>query len=554
MSIRGTFFNNKDRRLNNFRKLGLKNNYADNLSGFSTTSAPTINDATIFPQNGINPTLYVASSIGLYRTFNSTDNLTIRYPALIAGNFTVIEEKNGLLLAGTNTGEIYSSTDGVTWVNRTNNLSSSPVSLGSSKVWSIEYGNGYYVISGVNRLAYSPDLNTWYNARLGNDMDGSPTGFYRNMSFANWQADDNNYKVFFNQNTSTWYVATLGNIGFTTNITDATSWRQVADTDFYRIFGEASDPSTSNIPGLSYPFGPIAGIGLTDRLVTLKAYGGRGNIFYQPVAFSTSTTFPNNSGLGMRWNEFKTPSNEPLFFKKIFTTFTPNHVSLGPDNKKIITAHYQSNSAISRVAITTDFVTYTNLGHGAGERNSAFSYTSEMYSGSQSENTATFLKPDMAVLYNSYLKGGNNNYWQYYSPVASSYRPGDNKWVIAYDWGNQSAYLHNSVAISTNGAISWKAADHETETSIYNNYTSYVYSGIGSTDYFVLGKYSTTDGAYVEVSQDGENWYSSGIGNRLSPIYCSGAASMVSGIYTGGKYFSGHSWKNIYNCESICEY
>ena len=90
MSIRGTFFNNKDRRLNNFRKLGLKNNYADNLSGFSTTSAPTINDATIFPQNGINPTLYVASSIGLYRTFNSTDNLTIRYPALIAGNFTVI--------------------------------------------------------------------------------------------------------------------------------------------------------------------------------------------------------------------------------------------------------------------------------------------------------------------------------------------------------------------------------------------------------------------------------------------------------------------------------
>ena len=550
MSIRGTFFNNKDRRLNNFRKLGLKNNYADSLSGFSTTSAPTINDATIFPQNGSSPTLYVASSIGIYRTFNSTDNLTIRYPTLIAGNFTVIEEKNGLLLAGTNTGEIYSSTDGVTWVNRTNNLSSSPVSWGSSKVWSIEYGNGYYVISGVNRLAYSPDLNTWYNARLGNDMDGSPTGSYRNMSFANWQADDNNYKVFFNQNTSTWYVATLGNICFTTNITDPTSWSQVADTDFYRIFGEAADPSTSNIPGLSYPYGPIAGIGLTDRLVTLKAYGGRGNIFYQPVAFSTSTTFPSNSGLGMRWNEFKTPSNEPLFFKKIFTTFTPNHISLGPNNKKIITAHYQTNSAISRVAITTDFVTYTNLGHGAGERNSAFSYTSAMYSGSQSENTATFLKPDMAVLYNSYLKGGNNNYWPYYSPVASSYRPGDNKWVIAYDWGSQSAYLHNSVAISTDGAISWKAADHETETSIYNNYTSYVYSGIGSTDYFVLGKYSTTDGAYVEVSQDGENWYSSGIGNRLSPIYCSGAASMVSGIYTGGKYFSGHSNGKIFTTEN----
>ena len=102
MSIKGSSFNNVDNRLRNFRKLGANSSYSDALSGISTISSVVINDATIF-----NARLYIASGIGLYKTFNSTDNLMIESPSVIDGNFTCVENKNGILLAGTNDGKLY---------------------------------------------------------------------------------------------------------------------------------------------------------------------------------------------------------------------------------------------------------------------------------------------------------------------------------------------------------------------------------------------------------------------------------------------------------------
>jgi len=548
MSIKGSSFNNVDNRLRNFRKLGANSSYSDALSGISTISSVVINDATIF-----NARLYIASGIGLYKTFNSTDNLMIESPSVIDGNFTCVENKNGILLAGTNDGKLYYSSNGDQFTEVTAGLNVSSINWGSARIWSIEYGQGLYVVAGASRLAYSSDLVNWTNARFGRSRVSSKPAvstFDKNSSLATWQPDDNNYKIIFNQEDSKWYLPNLGNILFTDNITNAEGWQQVSDSDYYRIFGEQVDPYPSNLTGLSYSYAPVAGIALTDKVVAMKGYGGRTNYFYQPVAFSTSTSFSLDSNIGMKWTEFKEPDGKPIKIKDYFTVYSPNHISAGPGNKNIITAHYNSGTGISRVAITTDFVTYTNLGHGGVQRVSSFGYTSAMVSGSQEDNTATFQKPDMSVLYNGYLKGGNTNYYAYYSPVASSYNAGKDKWVIAYDWGGQSAYTHNSVAISTDGGTSWKAADHETENSIFNNYTSYVYSGVGSTDYYVLGKYNTTNRSYVEVSYDGEDWYSSGFGNPSSPINCSGASYMVSGISTSGKYFSGYTNGSIFATEN----
>ena len=490
----------------------------------------------------------VGISTGLYRTFNNVDNLELRNVPLVgSSNITLVDKKNNRYFAGTNDGFLYSSTDGETWTDvsgglRTNALINWGNTNATSRIWSIEYGQGYYVVSGINRLAYSTDLSTWSDARIGRDFYGNVglTSRSRNNSFVDWQRNDYNYKIYYHPETSKWYLATLGNIGFTTNITDPSSWRQVANSDFYNIFNEYADQTPSVLSAWSYQYGPQAGIALTDRIVTMKGWGGYTQQYHTPVAFSTSTTFSTTSGRGMQWSEFKTPSFGPVGIKTIFAGYTPNHISQGPNNQKIITAAYSSANRISRVAITTDFVSYTNLGHGGIARDVGFGYTSAMVSGSQDANTATFQKPDMAVLYTSYMRGGNNNYYDYYSAYSSAYKSGNNKWVIAYDWGGVTAYTHNSVAISTDGGTSWKGALHETENSIYSNYTSHVYSGVGSTDYFILGKYNSTDGAYVEVSQDGEEWYSTGIGNSLSPLKTSGARYLVSGIVTNGYYFSGY--------------
>jgi hypothetical protein len=104
----------------------------------------------------------VGSGSGIWR-FTSTSDLGTN---VRAGAVQAIHFENGLWLAATSSsGGIATSTDGVTWTNRTSNLT-------SGSVYGLAYGAGVWVIFTTGgQIASSPDGITWTQRATGLNTD-----------------------------------------------------------------------------------------------------------------------------------------------------------------------------------------------------------------------------------------------------------------------------------------------------------------------------------------------------------------------------------------------
>ena len=279
-------------------------------------------------------------------------------------------------------------------------------------------------------------------------------------------------------------------------------------------------------------------VGGKNHLYTQRGQAGEAYFSYNTIGFSTSLNFDANNPLLMRWTEKYNPLAGKRNIKTLFDYAHFSDISRGPNDQYLVHGNYNAQNAQDRVAITTDFYNFDQLGGRAYGVDRG--YTSAEYSGSQSDNTATFKNIDMAVSSAKYTKGGNTNYWQYHSSHSSAYKPGNNRWFVAYDnyYGYTNSY---SVAgLSTNAGLSWKGVDYSVQK--FPGYTGYVYAGLTADDYFIQSRNPVDyTGTFVEISQDGEEWYSSGWGDpSLSNSSHNSNNYLTYGKYFDGKYLNGY--------------
>jgi len=120
----------------------------DDFSGLEilTSSAPNYMRSEMLFHNNY---FYICNGSGLEKTedFSSFNQI------ITGGEHFGIKYLNGLYITCGDNGKIYTSTDGITWTSR--------VSGTTEMLYSIAYGNGKYVISGVNVILYSSDAITW---------------------------------------------------------------------------------------------------------------------------------------------------------------------------------------------------------------------------------------------------------------------------------------------------------------------------------------------------------------------------------------------------------
>jgi plastocyanin len=725
----------------------------------SNHSITVTNDCVVVNDGPIYKT-YIAADDGLYKTISS-ENLGIQSPAIVSGKyFNFVDNVGGYIFAGTTTGDVYITSDGENWTDISDRLRKINSSFWppTNQVYSAAYGNGYYVISGYAKMAYSTDLVTWKNCAHFPDIYGGGTSGYRKVGLVAQQAGGYQYfyDINYHRETSKWYLCSRGNVFFTSDVTDAGSWKQCTNSEFYGLFGEYQIPSIySPIPGsystygttgaeivgvastvepfagagavqgggttsdylsvsasghsdfsldgdfttewwhyraaananngymwtigdsntstglelywgstgstlnlftnggansvtataatgwhhyavvrsgntikvyydgtegrsvsntntfsgnvtiggeyygggitggmhgpmsqfrlvkgtalytedftpIKYPdwyggdisgtvlstcrgdtirddsssnhtitvVGAVTSVGGKNHLYTQRGYAGEGYLSYNTIGFSTSLNFDANNPLLMRWTEKYNPLAGKRNIKTLFDYSHFSDISRGPNDQYLVHGNYNAQYAQDRVAITTDFYNFDQLGGRVWGVDRG--YTTAEYSGSQSDNTATFKNIDMAVSFAKYTKGGATNYWQYHSSHSSAYKPGNNRWFVAYD--NYYGYNNNySVAgLSTNAGLSWKGVDYSVQK--FNGYTGYVYAGLTADDYFIQSRNPLDySGTFVEISQDGEEWYSSGWGDpSLSNSSHNSNNYLTYGNYFDGKYLSGY--------------
>jgi hypothetical protein len=138
-----------------------------NLETYAVTSITTVNINANFATRrqlaSDGQALIAAGNNGLYRFTSPTDTGTL----VRSGTAVSVFYENGLWIAGTGlSGEISTSPDGITWTNRTSQL--------TGILNQVAFGNGVWVISDTNRrIATSPDGITWtFRTTLSSELTG----------------------------------------------------------------------------------------------------------------------------------------------------------------------------------------------------------------------------------------------------------------------------------------------------------------------------------------------------------------------------------------------